>query len=137
MKLFNALTDIVGVGGLLVVIALYACGAHAATTSTAKHANSLGAIQYQDNPNIYKAGRVAAVALVDGNLVLRVQPLATYSLFTEDVLICGAPDDLFEGKHNPMLLTYRAASPRLVRGVGCHTLLRVDELTLPQSPEAK
>lgn len=86
--------------------------------------------QYQDNPYTYKAGLVAASGFVDDSITLRVQPLATYSLFTEDILICDRDKaaEKFEGKHNPVLLTYKTKASRLVEGLGCHDLVRVDEV---------
>lgn len=111
-------------GGMLIV--QYA---HSTTTS-AHHGNSLGTVQYQDNPFTYKVGKVSAVGFVDDSVTLRIQPLATYGLFTEDILICdrinAAP--LFEGKSNPLVLTYKTRDTRIVQGIGCHTLVRVDEM---------
>jgi len=52
----------------------------------------------------------------------------TYSLFTEDVFFCGNPIEMMVGKHNPLVLTYEALSHRTVRGIGCHVLIRADEL---------
>jgi hypothetical protein len=87
-------------------------------------------IQYQDNPFTYKVGSWSLVGVVDKNIVLRVQPLATYSLFTEDILFCGQPD-LFEGKKNPLVLTYKTRASHAVQGIGCHDLIRVDEMVQP------
>jgi hypothetical protein len=85
--------------------------------------------QYQDNPYTYKAGSVSAVSEVDDAIVIRIQPLATYSIFTEDILFCDAKkvELLGTGKHNPVLLTYKTKASHLVQGIGCHDLVRVDE----------
>ena len=105
--------------------------AHCATTSTQKkHGNELGITQYQDNPYTYKVGALTASGIVDDAIVLRIQPLATYNLFTEDILFCDKVHvaEMFEGKRNPFVLTYRTQALRLVQGVGCHTLVRVDNM---------
>ncbi len=100
---------------------------HAATSS--KHDNAIGSIQYFDNPNIYQVGKAVGLAYVGQSkaFTVRIQPLATYSLFTEDVLLCEGAE-LFAGKENPLVLTYRRQASRLIDGVGCHTLVRVDEM---------
>jgi len=83
---------------------------------------------YDHNPYTYEVGNVIAVAYVDGALVLRMQPLATFSLYTEELLLCGQPVEMFQGKVNPMVLTYTTQAHRTVRSIGCHELKRVDEL---------
>jgi hypothetical protein len=88
---------------------------------------------YQDNPYTYKAGAITTVSRVDGALVVRMQPTGTYALFTEDIMLCdyvngGDIVNAFIGKKNPMVLTYGTQAHRTVQGVGCHQLVRVDEL---------
>jgi len=87
--------------------------------------------QYTENPYTYKVGTVSAAGIPEDAVVLRIQPLATYSLFTEDILFChrSAIAPMFEEKHNPLVLTYRTQATRIIDGVGCHTLVRVDEMT--------
>jgi hypothetical protein len=86
----------------------------------------------------YKAGSVTAVAYVEEGkgIVLRIQPVGTYSLFTEDLLMCY--DDnvvpMLLNKGNPMVLTYRTKANRLVGGLGCHSLVRVDALQQEEVP---
>lgn len=103
-------------------------------TSSVQHSNSIGVVQYQDNPNTYKAGKVEVVGIIDDSINFRLQPLATYSLFTEDILFCDKQQlaEKFAGKRNPLLLTYKTKTSRLVRGVGCHELVRVDALASPE-----
>lgn len=98
--------------------------------ATGNHNNSLGIPMFNDNPMTYKAGAITAVAYVEGNkgLVVRVQPIGTYSLFTEDFLFCGSPVDFFLNKTNPMVLTYRTKASRLIDGIGCHELINVSSL---------
>ena len=86
--------------------------------------------QYEMNPYTYKAGSVSVSGIVDDAVVLRIQPLATYNLFTEDILLCDKKKlaEMFEGKHNPLLLTYKTKASRMVQGIGCHDLVRADEL---------
>jgi len=94
-----------------------------------KHDNTLGYVQ-NDNPYTYVAGAITDAALVEEGkgVTLRVQPLATYQLFTEDILFCPENMNLFENKSNPMLLTYETVAHRSVGGIGCHHLVRVDEI---------
>jgi hypothetical protein len=132
MKLFDAITDFVGIVGLILVFLFGACGARAATTT--KHSNSLGFVQYDANPYTYKAGAVSVSGIIESSINFRLQPLGTFGLFTEDILLCDKQHvaALFEGKHNPLLLTYKTRASRSIQGVGCHELLRVDELPTPE-----
>jgi hypothetical protein len=57
-----------------------------------------------------------------------LQPTGTYQLFTEDVLLCKQPVEMFIGKKNPMVITYETRAHKTVQGIGCHELKRVDEL---------
>jgi hypothetical protein len=79
---------------------------------------------------MYNAGSIVEVANKDGNLNLRFKPLGTYSLYDESVLLCGLPVDKFQGIQDPMLLTYDRVSHHAVEGVGCHDLVRVDNVSL-------
>ena len=93
-----------------------------------KHVNSLGVPMFFDNPMTYKAGSVTALAYVDGGLVARIQPIGTYSLFTEDILFCSTSPEKFLNKSNPMVLTYRTKASRMIQGVGCHELVVVQSI---------
>jgi hypothetical protein len=95
-----------------------------------KHSNSLGTISYEVNPYTYEVGSVVTGFDIDDGkgLVLRIQPLGTYALFTDDLLFCGNPVDRLAGKHNPLAITYETVAHRTVRSVGCHELIRADEL---------
>jgi hypothetical protein len=108
---------------------------HASVTT--KHGNSLGVVQYQDNPYTYVAGSVIVGYAIDGGkgLVIRVQPLATYNLFTQDILLCDYPVEMLASKMNPMVLTYRTRSAKMISGIGCHDLVRADELKTKELPE--
>jgi hypothetical protein len=111
---------------LFVVVCLWAATSHAAVGK--KHDNSLGVPMFFDNPMTYKAGAVTAVAYIKDGLVVRIQPIGTYSLFTEDILICGASPVMFVNKTNPMVLTYRTKASKMLEGVGCHELVSVESL---------
>jgi hypothetical protein len=111
---------------LTIVVFILASTAHCAVGK--KHDNSLGVVMEFDNVFTYKAGSVVAVAYVDGGIVVRMQPLGMYSLYTEDILLCGSPVLLFENKTNPMVLTYRTKASRLIEGIGCHELNNVSSL---------
>jgi hypothetical protein len=115
-------------GGILFLVALVTIlPAHAATT---KRSNSLGVVTYDSNPMVYVAGNVVDVSSIESALNLRFQPLATYALYDQNILLCRT--DLittkFQGKHNPLVLTYERQAHRTVNGVGCHELVRVDNL---------
>ena len=117
--------------GAVITAALFlAAYAHGATTSTQKHGNSLGFVQYDANPYLYNAGSIIEVTNVDGNINLRFKPLGTFALYDEPILLCGLPVEKFEGIRDPMLLTYDRVSHHAVNGVGCHDLIRADNLLL-------
>ena len=100
-------------------------------TTTSSRSNSIGTVQYQENPFTYKVGSVVGAFEVKNSapdMVVRVQPLATYSLFTEDILICGEPVDMLQGKKNPLVLTYETVAHRTIEGIGCHRLVGIDEV---------
>jgi hypothetical protein len=120
---------------LAVLFLIWPFFVHASVTT--KHGNSLGVVQYQDNPYMYKAGAVIAGYAVDNGkaLVLRIQPIGTYSLFTEDILICNYPIEMLASKMNPMVLTYRTRASKMIQGIGCHELVHVDELKPKELPE--
>lgn len=94
-----------------------------------KHENSIGSVMYQSNPMSYIAGSVRAVSYVDGGkaISVRVQPIGTYSLYTDEFLFCGNAEK-FLNAANPMVLTYRTKASRLIEGIGCHELVSVDVL---------
>jgi len=122
--------DVYG-AGLLVILVLAVLVA-TGRCSVGKHKNSLGVVMENDNPMTYKAGNITAVAYVEEGkgIVLRIQPIGTYSLFTEDLLMCYDDNVLpmLLNKGNPMVLTYRTKASRLVGGLGCHRLMHVDAL---------
>jgi hypothetical protein len=103
---------------------------HCATTSSRK--NSLGTVSYDANPYAYLAGSLTAtsdsVTEVDGNLNLRINPLGTYLLYDESILLCGLPIAKFEGVQQPFVLTYERKGHRSVQGIACHELVSVNHL---------
>lgn len=102
--------------------------AHCAVTSK-PHDNSLGVLQYQENPNTYVEGAVMEASIIDKNaVVVRVQPRGTYGLYTEDIMFCPGAIPKLQGKANPMVLVYERTSHQLVGGLGCHNLKYVDEV---------
>jgi hypothetical protein len=103
-------------------------------TTTAKHDNSIGVVQYNTNPNLYVVGAVSEIFSIDDDkgIVVRIQPAGTYYLFTEDLLLCGYPVDRFVGKANPVVLTYEVQAHKMIEGVGCHRLINVQEIKLPK-----
>lgn len=116
---------------IVALLALMLLPAHGATTSNVKK-NATGYVAYVGNPYTYKEATVTAVAYVGSKnhtgIVVRLQPRGTYSLFTEDILFCGAPVEMFIGKQNPMVLTYETVAHSSVEEIGCHRLVSVDEV---------
>lgn len=106
--------------------------AHAATTSTTKHKDSLGVVMQQTNPNSYLAGNVTNVDYAGSEqnygTVVRVQPLKAYTLYTDELFFCGNPQEQFAGHHNPMVLVYETKSHHTVEGIGCHELRAVRDI---------
>ncbi len=135
MRIFKALGEVWFV--IAVIAMLWALAAYSRAAVMTKHENSLGVVQYTSNPLMYVAGSLAstsdAVANVDGNLNLRVKPLGTYMLYDESILFCGMPLEKFRGAGASFVLTYKRAASRSVRGIGCHELLRVDALDVPEA----
>ncbi len=112
------------------VLIIAALPSHCATTSK-NHNNSLGAVQYQHNPNTYLAGAIISVAYAGAHanygISVSVQPIGTYGLYTENLLLCYKDDlvERFVNKTNPMVLTYETKSHHTVEGIGCHELKSV------------
>jgi Kef-type K+ transport system membrane component KefB len=113
----------------IVAFVLIASGLGRAST-TSSHRNSLGVVMYTINPNIYEAGSIVNYAIIGKSegLVLRVQPLATYALYTDEILLCGVPADKIDGHENPMVLIYERQAHKLVDGLGCHELVHVRDI---------
>jgi hypothetical protein len=112
---------------VVTAILLLANSAHCSTTNP--QTNSLGVVQYTENPYLYEAVQsLAEVTEVDGNMNLRVKPIGTYMLYDDNILLCGLPTDAFQGIREPFLMTYERVSHTSVRGVGCHRLVRVDNI---------
>ena len=114
---------------LLVVLTFGFVGfAHGAVSK--KHDNSLGVVQYQNNPFTYLEGSISNVSLVGTGVNLRLQPRGVYSLFTQEILLCDYDNvaEKFEGKHGLMVLTYETVAHRTIEGIGCHRLVGVDEV---------
>jgi hypothetical protein len=115
----------------MLVTILVLCGrGHCMTTS--KHQDRISVIVEQTNPNSFIAGSVTNVEFA-GNpenygMVVRVQPLKSYILYTEDILLCGNPSDEFAGHRNPMVLVYETQSHHMVEGIGCHELRAVRDV---------
>ncbi len=112
---------------VITTVLLLANAAHCSTTKP--QTNSLGVLQYNDNPYIYEAVQtIAEVTEVDGNMNLRVKPVGTYMLYDDIVLLCGMPLEKFNGVTEPFLMTYERQAHHMVRGVACHDLLQVNSI---------
>ena len=121
---------------MLIVMALVALTplGHCSTTSQ-KHDNSLGVVQYNDNPNISVVGSFMGGEVhrdSDGRIGvnIRLHPKYTYNLFDESILFCGDISGMFEGKGTSQYQTwtYRRAASRIIDGIPCHTLVGLDDV---------
>ena len=114
---------------VLIILAAFVASGRCAV-SKKPNGNSLGVVQYQNNPLTYKEGNIVEAAYVssDKAVVIRIQPRGTYGLFTEDILLCSGAAAKLNGKSNPLVISYQTQSHHLVEGVGCHELMYVDEV---------
>ena len=120
---------IFAVVSVITTVLLLANTAHCSTTKP--QVNSLGVLQYNDNPLIYEAVQtIAEVTEVDGNMNLRVKPVGTYMLYDEIIMLCGLPIDKFSGVDEPFVMTYKRQATRMAEGVACHELIRVDGIKM-------
>lgn len=115
--------------GIMALVFIAVATGHCTTT---KHTNSLGVAMYQENPNIYVEGAIIGGSIVgtgrDIATNIRIQPSHTYSLFTQELLICGAPSEELANASvgGPLVITYEVQAHRTVLGIGCHTLVGID-----------
>lgn len=101
-----------------------------------KQPNNLGVIISNDNPNIYMFGLP-----VDGVVVecsksavctnVSFRPYSTDMLHTESVLFCGNEAESFKGKRGVLVVTYRRQGTSNYKGIACHDLVSVFEVTAP------
>ena len=112
----------------LLVFGLAVQQGHCATS--AKHDNGLGVVIEYNNPLMYNFGIIK-----DGDIVragehvatnLRFQPYGTFTLYTEQVLLCGPPSqELIDRSGGPIVLAYKRQAHEAVDGIACHDLLGV------------
>ena len=113
--------------GLLTWFVFVSTQAHCAT-SAPRHDNGLGVVIEDTNPFMYNFGIVRDAAIVrNGEHVatnLRFQPYGTFTLYTEQVLLCGMPTDELIDRANkgPIVLTYKRQAHEAVDGIACHDL---------------
>lgn len=113
----------------VIIAAMISCGVQLSHAETTGPVSSLGTVGYTENPFIYNAGAVTDAQVVgDDNLLVRFSPLGTYQAYQEYIQFCGLPQGMFDGKKNPVVLTYSRAAHRIVEGRGCHQLIRVDNM---------
>lgn len=117
-------------------LVIYVACAHARTTT--KQTNATGALIYNENPFTYVIGEIIGGDVVgSGNdiaISIRIHPYGTYMLYDQNMLFCGREsvplllNDSNQLKPGLLAFTYRRAASRTVEGVGCHTLMAVDQL---------
>lgn len=117
---------------LVLFLMMGACSLQLARATAVKpeaRTNAFGAVAYTENPYIYNVGAVTEGRIVeDEHLQVDINPLGTFQQYKETVQFCGDPREMFQGKRNPVVLTYARSAPRMVEGRGCHQLIRVDSL---------
>lgn len=123
---------------LLTVLAL-AFSAHCATGAP-RHDNSLGVVQYVDNPNTYLFGVIVNLSENPNRVItdrrrfatiLTFQPYNTFNLFTESVMFCGNLAPAFAPVRGPIVVTYKTVAHQMVNGVACHEFVDVFTVTAP------
>ena len=120
--------------GLIALALVFICVALAHGSTTSRHKNATGAVIEYSNPNIYLTGSVISGALIESGdkrfLNIRFQPSHTFSLYTEEVLLCDAESVIkkFTGKSNPVVVTYERLAHDSVQSIGCHVLVGVSEV---------
>jgi hypothetical protein len=107
----------------LVLAAVLIATGHASTTQN--HSNSLGVSEIYTNPNRYLLALPVEGQILEGYTNIRFKPYATYALYDETVLFCGDVTSFFEGKQGVLVITYRARSSRMYKGIGCHEMISV------------
>lgn len=115
---------------LVAVVFLLTSAAHCAVGK--KQSNSLGVPMFQDNPNTYLYASVLGGSYVRSQqdklgTVVRFQPAHTYSLYTSDILFCGEIGERFNVR-GPVVVTYKTQAKEAIDGIGCHTLVSIDEV---------
>jgi CRISPR/Cas system CMR-associated protein Cmr5 small subunit len=119
--------------GLIILFLVLICVA-IANADTKSHKNSTGAVISYTNPNIYISGNIISGSLIESGdkrfLNIRIQPSHTFTLYTEEVLLCQADTILnkFVGKSNPIVLTYERVAHDSIQQIGCHNLIGVSEI---------
>lgn len=130
MKRLGAIVVLAALLGLF--ISCFVALSHASTTARIQ-SQALGINESYTNPNTYLLGAASGdvIKTEDGHYYTRVifQPFGTYQLYRESVLFCGNAEEKFNGKHNPVVVTYETSAHRLYQGEACHILLGVFEVT--------
>ncbi len=93
--------------------------------------NSIGAPEVYTNPYRYLLALPIEGQVLEGKYTnVRFAPYATPELYDETVLFCGDVAGEFDGKSGPMVVTYRVQASHMYKGIGCHQLLSVFEVSV-------
>jgi hypothetical protein len=113
-------------------------------TGAPRHDNSLGVVQYVDNPNTYLFAAIVNQpgnpnrVVMDGKrrmaTILTFQPYNTFNLFTESVTFCGNLAAAFSPMRGAIVVTYKTVAHEMVNGVACHEFVDVFPVSLPDEP---
>ena len=126
MKKVVASLIILALTFLTIAAVLIATG-HAETTKP--RPNTLGVLQEVTNPWTYIMGLPIDGQVLEGKYTnVRIVPYAAPGLFDESILFCGDVSEAFRHA-GVVVVTYRTQASRLYRGVACHTLLDIHEVS--------
>src|ERR1700676_1887334 len=114
---------------LLAVLLMLMMGVgHCATSAPRRGDNEFGAVIEYTNPLVYNLGVIKDAKIVrkDAHIGTRLmfQPFGTFTLYTEQVLLCGQPTDelINAASKGPIVLAYKRQAHEAVDGIGCHEL---------------
>lgn len=97
--------------------------------TTQKQRDPLENFEIQVNPYTYLLALPIEGQILDDKYTnIRFWPYGAPELFDETVLFCGDVTPAFDGKHGPLIITYRIQGSKLYKGLACHELLSVFEV---------
>lgn len=100
------------------------------TSTTGNRPNSIGADKIYVNPYSYHLALPIDGQVLEGKYTnIRFWPYGTPDLYDESVLFCGDVESEFNGRKGVLVITFRTQASHLYRGVPCHELINVFEVT--------
>ena len=123
------------IGALIILVALttamltcFVSLSHGATTRP--RPNSLGLSQSYTNPYVYMFGTIQHIEEFGKATSVTFRPFGASLLTTQEILFCGNLSMLENATEDTFyIFTYRQVASQTYRGVACHDLFRVTELS--------